>query len=255
MYTGSMSFRRKAVAVVALMIATAAGTSLGAARSVQLDDSCSLALNVVDQDGGGLLTDTTIYLYLPDLKSGYKVAAKEGKLVFQKLSSGEYGVMAEKSGFNNSFFKVPLDCASLGDGAMRGVKIPLWKSDDARVLKLEFENGSGRLVLRDPSQLKTPEFVASLYGRIVDKGVISGNALRLARPEFPDAAFRANVRGSVHVMVTIGYDGLIESAEAIKGPQLLREAAESAARNSLFAPTFLDGTPVKVKGVIIYNFQ
>jgi len=31
-------------------------------------------------------------------------------------------------------------------------------------------------------------------------------------------------------------------------------AAEEAARKSLFTPTFLSGKPVKVTGIVIYNF-
>jgi len=35
---------------------------------------------------------------------------------------------------------------------------------------------------------------------------------------------------------------------------LLRSAAAAAARNAKFRPTLLSNQPVKVKGVIIYNF-
>lgn len=243
--------------IIALVLAmsAAAGTVLGADRQIGPDETCSLALNVVEQESSALQSDSTIYLYMPDKMSVHKAVAKEGKLIFQKLGSGEYGVMAEKAGFSNSYFKIELDCASLGDEAMRRVRIPLWKSAKRDVLRLKFEDESGRLILNDPLQLGRHKPDGPSDPKVVESGVISGRALKLVKPEYPDAARLSNTRGSVQVRVTIGYDGLIESAEAIKGSPLLREAAENAARQSVFAPTYLDGAPVKVVGVIVYSFR
>jgi outer membrane biosynthesis protein TonB len=44
------------------------------------------------------------------------------------------------------------------------------------------------------------------------------------------------------------------SAHAVSGHPLLQAAAVGAARASKFTPTKLSGQPVKVSGVIIYNF-
>jgi hypothetical protein len=54
--------------------------------------------------------------------------------------------------------------------------------------------------------------------------------------------------------VLIDERGVVISAKAIEGPDSLREAAVSAALQSRFTPTRLMGQPVKVNGVIIYNF-
>jgi TonB family protein len=60
--------------------------------------------------------------------------------------------------------------------------------------------------------------------------------------------------GAVNVQVTIDEQGNVVSASAVSGHPLLRQAAEEAARNAKFAPTSLQGVPVTVTGVIVYNF-
>lgn len=90
--------------------------------------------------------------------------------------------------------------------------------------------------------------------RIVKGGVICGKATSLPKPPYPKAAKKAKVSGAVAVEVLIGVDGKIETAVAVSGPPLLREAAVQAAKGASFSPTVLSGEPVKVSGVIVYNF-
>ncbi|MGI8813659.1 MAG: energy transducer TonB [Pyrinomonadaceae bacterium] len=58
----------------------------------------------------------------------------------------------------------------------------------------------------------------------------------------------------MRVQILIGEDGKVMSAQAIDGSPLLQFAARSAACDSKFSPTTLQGDPVKVSGVIVYNF-
>ena len=58
----------------------------------------------------------------------------------------------------------------------------------------------------------------------------------------------------VQVQVLIDENGNVVSAHAVSGHPLLQAAAVAAARASKFTPTKLSGQPVKVNGVIIYNF-
>jgi TonB family protein len=91
---------------------------------------------------------------------------------------------------------------------------------------------------------------------IVQGGVLNGRALKLERPDFPPIA-RNSGGGVVRVQILIDEDGKVISAKAInQGPihLALIAAAENAARRSLFTPTRLSGVPVKVYGVIVYNF-
>jgi tetratricopeptide (TPR) repeat protein len=85
-------------------------------------------------------------------------------------------------------------------------------------------------------------------------GILNGKALRLKKPDYPDQARLAGVAGAVVVTVTINENGKVVRACAVKGPPLLWLASERAAYDSEFAPTLLNGMPVKVTGVIVYNF-
>jgi TonB family protein len=54
--------------------------------------------------------------------------------------------------------------------------------------------------------------------------------------------------------VTVDETGKVISATASSGPPALRDAAVAAARQARFSPTKLSGAPVKVVGLINYNF-
>lgn len=111
--------------------------------------------------------------------------------------------------------------------------------------------------------------------KIVNGGVINGKAVSLPKPEYPDEAKKANVGGSVTIQVIIDEEGNVTSATAVTGVQkvyttdetgtvaeteeapekkLLYESAEKAAEQAKFAPTLVSGKPVRVKGIIVYNF-
>jgi protein TonB len=85
-------------------------------------------------------------------------------------------------------------------------------------------------------------------------GVMNGKAVRLVQPPYPAIAKAAHASGTVVVQVLIDESGDVISAHAISGHPLLQAAAASAARASKFTPTKLSGQPVKVSGVIQYNF-
>ena len=63
-----------------------------------------------------------------------------------------------------------------------------------------------------------------------------------------------HISGTVVVQVLIDENGNVVSASAASGHPLLKAAAVSAARRAKFSPTKLSGQPVKVSGVIRYNF-
>lgn len=86
-------------------------------------------------------------------------------------------------------------------------------------------------------------------------GVLNGRAVSLPTPVYPAAAREAKAAGSVTVQVTIDEQGNVISAKAVSGHPMLQESAVAAAREAKFKPTTLDGQPVKVSGVITYNFE
>lgn len=98
----------------------------------------------------------------------------------------------------------------------------------------------------DPTPVKKPPTQSG--------GVLNGKATSKVVPPYPAAAKTARISGAVNVQVTIDESGRVISASAVSGPAILRQAAEQAARGWRFAPTTLSGQPVKVTGVIIFNF-
>ncbi len=86
-------------------------------------------------------------------------------------------------------------------------------------------------------------------------GVINGIAKNLPKPAYPAAALAINAQGKVDVQVVIDESGKVISAKAVSGNALLRQAAEKAAREARFSPTYLSNVAVKVTGVIVYNFS
>jgi protein TonB len=88
----------------------------------------------------------------------------------------------------------------------------------------------------------------------ISGGILNGKALSLPAPAYPDMAKRAHAVGTVEVEVVIDLNGKVISAKALRGPALLQQTAEMAAKLAKFTPTLLSGQPVKVMGVITYNF-
>jgi periplasmic protein TonB len=88
----------------------------------------------------------------------------------------------------------------------------------------------------------------------ISGGVLNGKAISLPKPAYPAIARTAHASGTVVVQVTIDENGNVISAHAVSGHPLLQAVAVSAARGARFSPTKLSGQPVKVTGVITYNF-
>jgi protein TonB len=88
----------------------------------------------------------------------------------------------------------------------------------------------------------------------ISGGVLNGKAISLPKPAYPPIARQAHASGTVVVQVTIDENGNVISARAVSGHPLLQAVAVSAARGARFSPTKLSGQPVKVTGVITYNF-
>lgn len=88
----------------------------------------------------------------------------------------------------------------------------------------------------------------------ISGGVLNGKAISLPKPSYPPIARQAHASGTVTVQVTIDENGNVISAHAVSGHPLLQAVAVAAARGARFSPTKLSGQPVKVTGIITYNF-
>jgi len=100
-----------------------------------------------------------------------------------------------------------------------------------------------------PPPTKPPPPRAPISG-----GVLNGKATYLPKPAYPPIAKAAHASGIVNVQVTIDENGNVISASAVSGHPLLQPSAVAAARQAKFSQTKLSGQPVKVTGVIVYNF-
>ena len=102
-------------------------------------------------------------------------------------------------------------------------------------------------IINSRSDVKKATFVTG--------GVLNGKATFLAKPTYPDDAKKVRAGGAVAVQVLINEKGRVLSACAVpEANQLFAESVEIAALKSTYSPTLLAGTPVKVSGLIVYNF-
>lgn len=88
----------------------------------------------------------------------------------------------------------------------------------------------------------------------ISGGVLNGKAISKPQPAYPPIARAAKASGTVTVQVLVDERGNVISASAVNGHPLLQQSAVAAARQAKFSPTLLSGQPVKVTGVITYNF-
>ncbi len=87
-----------------------------------------------------------------------------------------------------------------------------------------------------------------------DVGFLNGRAVDLPKPDYPAEAKKNHIAGQVQVKVILDQQGKLISAEAVFGPEPLRAAAVAAAKRARFQPTIMDGVPVKVFGIVTYDF-
>jgi len=85
--------------------------------------------------------------------------------------------------------------------------------------------------------------------------VLQGKAIERVSPVYPVIAKQIKLQGEVAVEVVVSPTGQVESARVISGHQLLATCSAEAARHWRFEPTFLNGQPVRVTGIITFVFK
>lgn len=85
-------------------------------------------------------------------------------------------------------------------------------------------------------------------------GVLNDLATSLPQPD-ADAGKDAKASGTVTVEVVVNEKGEVAASSVVSGPQPLWKAAGAAARQARFAPPLYNGKPVKVAGVLTYEFK
>jgi protein TonB len=142
----------------------------------------------------------------------------------------------------------------------RGVTTVLGSSDSNAAAPVAAGPGTGTGVAAGPTSVNIadepppPPPKPTPPRAPISGGVLNGKAISLPKPAYPAIARQAHASGTVVVQVTIDENGNVISAAAVSGHPLLRGVAVQAARGARFSPTKLSGQPVKVTGVITYNF-
>jgi periplasmic protein TonB len=101
-----------------------------------------------------------------------------------------------------------------------------------------------------PAPAPTPKPVP----KIIRKQILNGEARLLPKPPYPPLAKQARIQGTVTVQVLIDEKGNVVSATPVSGHPFLVHAAKAAALQARFSPTMYGDQPVKVSGLITYNF-
>ncbi len=95
---------------------------------------------------------------------------------------------------------------------------------------------------------------ASSELKVIKGDLKNGQAIYLPKPKYPSKARDYRVEDNVSIQVSIDESGGVVSVRAKSGHPLLLKAAATAACNAQFSPTLAGGVPMKVSGLITYNF-
>jgi TonB family protein len=132
-----------------------------------------------------------------------------------------------------------------GDGD-KSMATYVWVSAvDGQILKTEKE---------ERRQEREEEAAIETARPPISAGVLNDKASSLPQPAFPAIAKAAHASGAVTVEIVVDENGQVVAAHAVAGHPLLQAAAVTAARQASFKPTRLNGEPVRVAGVLIYDF-
>jgi TonB family protein len=105
-----------------------------------------------------------------------------------------------------------------------------------------------------PIETPPPPAVQPALPKVVRKPILNGEAKYLPKPPYPEMARQLKLHGVVNVQVLVDETGRVVSAKAVSGHPLFVREAQRAALQARFGPTLLGDQPVKVSGVITYNF-
>ncbi len=139
----------------------------------------------------------------------------------------------------------------------RGVITQIGSANSDAAAPVAVGPGSGTGIVSAPTKVdiaEPPPPAPAPPRAPISGGVLNGKAISLPKPAYPPIARQAHASGTVVVQVTIDENGNVISARAISGHPLLLAVSVGAARGARFSPTKLSGQPVKVTGVITYNF-
>lgn len=125
--------------------------------------------------------------------------------------------------------------------------------DEGKVLKI-------KTIFSNSSNEQTSEVLFTRVNNLQKSkkdsdAIINGKATRLVTPPYPPEAGKVNATGNVGVEILVDEKGNVILAKAFAGHPALLKVSEESARLCKFSQTKIQGVPVKVAGIIIYNFS
>jgi len=156
--------------------------------------------------------------------------------------SARMPVIEGSRNFDPKFTGGPVGPSDSIDGGFSG-------SDSSASVRVDVSREAPPEIRRTPEVKPTPKQKILTVSRILNGSAISKHA-----PPYPHLAKITRVSGLVAVQILIDEQGRVVSAQPTSGHPMLRQAAMQAAYQARFSPTLLGEQPVKVSGVITYNF-
>lgn len=193
-----------------------------------------------------MLSNVKVFLKNKKTKKNIKEKEKTTHL-FTNLPEGDYELTATLSKYQTTVQNFSLICPETTLSEPVSVIIFLWEESENKPKEIPLTTLGVFKVGRDES-------TSGVNSSGNDSQIINGKAWRLISPKYPSAARAVRASGAVNVQVTINELGYVISAKTVSGHPMLSYAAEQAALASRFKTTTLSEIPVKVTGIIVYNF-
>ena len=231
-------------------------------------NSCAAKVEVTRNNSDVSINGASATAVNDKTKESYKSDLKDGIPYFAELPEGKYRISVTKAGYMRSADDFYLDCNDSYDWKIELFKgspkllVKLYNRRIARPQGMFVVEGIPSIDIDNVSRVSKPPTTNEKDepapppkpSKPISKGVVNGSAISLPKPPYPAAARAVRASGAVNVQVLIDENGGVVSASAVSGHPLLRQAAEQAARGAKFKRTLLSGQPVKVNGIIVYNF-
>jgi len=124
-----------------------------------------------------------------------------------------------------------------------------------KVRYMDFTPARATLKVTEVGENEVPGASGNGVNKPVELGDLNARAVSLPKPVFSEEAKRVKATGKVNVRVIVDENGKVVSAQALNNVAVLREAAETAARDAVFKPLVQDGITVRFTGVLTYEFS
>lgn len=192
--------------------------------------------------GVKMITEATMVIREGNSKTPFQVFVMNGRKMLLQMSPLD----KQKNKFKVEVFKDEQSPKSLFGGT---IFLPQAKST-----ALGFEDSAGRIYFL--SFHRREDFPAS-SSKVAKKAshTKKPKLLKKADPIYPDVAKKSKVQGKVMVEATTNLEGEVVKAVAIKGPELLKQAAVDAVKKWKYAPFVVNGVKEPVSFTVLINFR